>query len=96
MWSVTGKIIVLAVYKSTLLCKTVDHGMVLDSGQGECQGLDHVGDSGINGQAVSEKITLLSISVSFPRSVPCLLFLLLFYFFHFNTLSQRLKTSVQL
>lgn len=83
MWSVTGKIIVLAVYKSTLLCKTVDLGMVLDSGQGESQGLDQVADSGISGQAVSEKITLLSISVSFPHSVSHHLFLLLFCFIFF-------------
>lgn len=75
MWSVTGKIIVLAVYKSTLLCKTVDLGMVLDSGQGKSQGLDQVADSGISGQAVSEKITLLSVSVT-----PSLALFLVFYF----------------
>lgn len=98
MWSVAGKITVLAMYKSTCQCKIADLGMVLNSGQGESQWLDQVGDSGISGQAVSEKITLPSISVSFLHSVPRLLFLLLFcfIFFHFKTLKQRLKTSAQL
>lgn len=94
MWSVTGKTIVLAMYKSTFQCKIADLGMVLDSGQGESQWLDQVGDSGISGQAVSEKITLLSISVSFPHSCSsCSTFA---FFFHFNKLWQRLKSSVQL
>lgn len=84
------------MYKSTFQCKIAVLGMVLDPGQGENQWLDQVGDSGISGQAVSEKITL-------PSLFPSLTLFLVFYFcfccalfFHFNTLRQRLKTSAQL
>lgn len=55
--------------------------------------MDQVGDSGLSGQAVSEKITLLSISPSLPLF---LVFYFCSFFFHFNKLWQRLKTSVQL
>lgn len=67
------------------LLSTADLGTVLDLGQGESQWLDRVGDSGIRGQVVSEKITLPSISVSFPHSVPHLVLLLFCFIFFIST-----------
>lgn len=80
------------MHKPTLQCKIEDLGMVLDLGQGESQQLDQVRDAGISSQAVSEKITLLSL---FPSLTLFLVLDFCFCFALFFSL-QRLKTSVQL